>query len=237
MKQILGLDLKDGSGDDRLSRSEALHRALANDIINGAISPGAKLDETSIARRFNVSRTPVREALQYLVASGLATKEPHRGVVVTEITRQRLRDMFEVMACMEELCAGYAAERMTPGERNALERLHLDSSEMVRSNDPESYETFNTAFHNMIYRGAHNEFLEEAALSIRQRLKPFRGAQFRLEHRLSRSFNEHDDIVTAILRGNSERARETMRGHVTVVGEASESFAVDGTEFRVTAAV
>lgn len=237
MKQIPELDPKDDGGDGRLPRSETLHRALANDIINGAIPPGAKLDEVSIARRFNVSRTPVREALQYLVASGLATKEPHRGVVVTEITRQRLRDMFEVMACMEELCAGYSAERMTPAERKALERLHLESSEMVRSNDPEAYEAFNTAFHNLIYRGAHNEFLEEAALSIRRRLKPFRGAQFRLEHRLSRSLAEHDAIVTAILRGNAERARETMRGHVTVVGEASESFAVDGSDVLTGAAV
>ena len=225
VKQIVTLDL--GNGEDRLSRSEALHRVLANDILSGAIPPGAKLDEVSIATRFSVSRTPVREALQYLVASGLATKEPHRGVVVAEINRKRLHDMFEVMADMEALCAAYAAERMTPAERNALERLHHDSSSMVRSGDHETYEAFNIEFHSAIYRGAHNEYLEEAALSIRQRLKPFRGAQFRLEDRLSLSYEEHDEIVTAILRGNADRARETMRAHVTVVGEVSEYFAID----------
>lgn len=236
VKQIFRLDLSSAPADGKISRSEALHRILAKEIIDGVLAPGTKLDEASVARRFDVSRTPVREALQSLVASGLATKEPHRGVVVAEITRKRLHDMFEVMADLEALCASYAAERMTAAERRALESFHLESARLVRSSDPEGYADFNITFHNMIYSGAHNEFLEEAALAIRQRLTPFRGAQFRLEHRLSRSYEEHDEVVTAILRGNTDMARKSMRSHVEVVGEASEFFAVDGSGTRVTAA-
>lgn len=219
-----------------LSRSEVLYRTLSEEILSGALAPGTRLDETSIAQRFSVSRTPVREALLALVASGLAIKKPHRGVAVASVSRRRLHDMFETMGDIEALCAGYAAERMDPAERYALEAQHRDSASMVRAGDPLDYERFNTAFHDAIYRGAHNGYLEEMAHTVRQRLSPFRGAQFRLEERLAKSYEEHGRVVDAILRGNAAEARAAMYGHVEVVGVASEYFAVDEGEDSSTAA-
>ena len=101
---------------------------LADEIVRGALAPGSALDETDIARRFNVSRTPVREALRQLAASGLVEARAHRGAVVAQPSIERLSGMFEAMAELEALCAGLAAERMMPAERYRLEAIHEESA-------------------------------------------------------------------------------------------------------------
>src|SRR5471032_3512747 len=109
---------------DKITRAEELRLQLADDIVRGALPPGAALDETEIARRFNVSRTPVREALRQLVASGLVDARAHRGAVVARPSIERLTGMFEAMAELEALCAGLAAERMLAVDRHKLEAIH-----------------------------------------------------------------------------------------------------------------
>ena len=96
----------------KVTRAEELRLQLADEIVRGALAPGSALDETDIARRFNVSRTPVREALRQLAASGLIDARAHRGAVVARPSIERLTGMFEAMAELEALCAGLAAERM-----------------------------------------------------------------------------------------------------------------------------
>src|SRR5689334_1128467 len=100
-------------GPRRITRAEELRLALADEIINGSLAPGATLEETALAQRFNVSRTPVREALRQLAASGLVETRPHRGAVVANLSHERLAAMFEAMAELEAICAGLAAERMS----------------------------------------------------------------------------------------------------------------------------
>src|SRR5437763_11103174 len=75
---------------DKITRAEELRLQLADEIVRGALAPGAALDETDIARRFSVSRTPVREALRQLAASGLVEARAHRGAVVARPSVERL---------------------------------------------------------------------------------------------------------------------------------------------------
>src|SRR4051812_49966707 len=82
----------------KITRAEELRLQLADEIVRGTLAPGSPLDETDIARRFSVSRTPVREALRQLVASGLVEARPHRGAVVAQPSFERLTSMFEAMA-------------------------------------------------------------------------------------------------------------------------------------------
>src|SRR5579864_6262690 len=110
-------------GPQRITRAEELRLALADEIINGSLAPGATLDETLLAQRFNVSRTPVREALRQLAASGLVETRPHRGAVVASLSHDRLNALFEAMAELEATCAGLAAERMSAAERQALQQI------------------------------------------------------------------------------------------------------------------
>src|SRR6516165_1571234 len=93
-------------------------------VLSGELLPGSKLDEQGLAQRFQVSRTPIREALRQLASGGLIELKVNRGAFVAEVTPERLEEMFVAMAEMEATCARLAAMSMTPVERRGLQRLH-----------------------------------------------------------------------------------------------------------------
>ncbi|MGY4600164.1 DNA-binding GntR family transcriptional regulator [Bradyrhizobium sp. GM22.5] len=148
----------------KVTRAEELRLQLADEIVRGALPPGAPLDETDIARRFSVSRTPVREALRQLVASGLVEARAHRGAVVAQPSFERLTGMFEAMAELEALCAGLAAERMSATERHGLEAIHEELRVLSYAGNPERFHEVNERFHNAIYAGSQNGYIAEITL-------------------------------------------------------------------------
>src|SRR2546427_302149 len=202
----------------KVTRAEELRLQLADEIIRGALAPGAALDETDIARRFNVSRTPVREALRQLAASGLVDARAHRGAVVARPSIERLTGMFEAMAELEALCAGLAAERMLPVERHRLEAVHEELRVLSYAGNPDRFHEVNERFHNAIYAGSQNGYIAEMTLATRVRVQPFRRAQFRNLGRLAKSHAEHDRVVVAIMRGDK------VAGAVDVGGFDDKSF-------------
>ena len=211
--------------DSRRTLAEVLRLQLADEIVRGTLGPGAPLDEMELARRFSVSRTPVREAIRQIAASGLIEARAHRAAVVAQPSEERLTGMFESMAELEALCAGYAAERMTAHERRALELVHEEMRALIKTGDPQRFHEVNEAFHGTIYSGAHNNYLGEMTVATRSRVQPFRRAQFRTLGRLARSHAEHDRVVVAILRGEHERAAAAMREHIGTVRETYEIYA------------
>lgn len=204
---------------------EMMVRAIADHIVSGDLRPGAKLDEMTLAERFAVSRTPIREALGQLAAMGLVDRRPNRGAIVALVTQVQLASMFESMAELEGICGRFSALRMSSVERAELERGHQASARLVYNGKEEDYEAYNTEFHSQLYRGAHNDHIFELVSLTRSRLAPFRRAQFRLVGRLAKSWEEHDEIVTAILRGDANAAAEAARSHVSKVSSASSVFA------------
>lgn len=207
---------------------EQMVRAIADMIVTGSILPGEKLDEISLAARFEVSRTPVREALRELGAMGLVGREPNRSAVVTNVTGSYLHSMFEAMAELEGICARLSAERMTVDERRGIEIEHRGSMKLVHAGAEEEYAAHNTEFHTRLYRGAHNDHVFEMVTQTRARLAPFRRAQFRLPGRLAKSYEEHDQIVTAIMRADTIAAGQAAYAHVEIVSDASAVFATPG---------
>jgi DNA-binding GntR family transcriptional regulator len=204
----------------KLTKAQQIHQAIADDIVHGRLMPGTALDEASIAAAFGVSRTPIREAIRQLEAIGLAEGRARRGAVVATFSDRQLDEMFAVMGELEALCARWSAVSMTASERRDLQTLHDDSARLVAGGLREAYVEANSRFHEAIYRGAHNSFLADLALSVRQRCAPFRRAQFETLGRLAGSHAEHGAVVEAIQRGDADGAAREMRAHIIVVRHA-----------------
>lgn len=96
----------------KMNQSTRLKAQIEEEIATGALRPGERLDESSLATRFGVSRTPIREALQQLSIAGLIEHRRHRGAVVSAADPKKLLEMFELMAEFESICARLAARRM-----------------------------------------------------------------------------------------------------------------------------
>lgn len=206
------------------TRAEDIRLQLADEIVEGSLEPGAQLDEMGLATRFGVSRTPIREALRLLETSGLVELRPHRGSFVKQVSPAYLHDMFVAMAELEASCAGLAALNMTAGERDMLKLLLEELAGLVRAGDTQGYHEANERFHSAIYLGSHNAYLADLTVATRQRLAPFRRAQFRTLGRLAASQAEHARIVEAIVRGNQQAAADMMRQHIDIVEIAFASY-------------
>lgn len=198
----------------RKLRGERIATQLSSEIIAGHLLPGTKLDEQGLTERFDVSRTPVREALHSLVAQSLAQRIPYRGVVVAAISRERVEQMFEAMGEIEALCGRFAAERMTMSERGDLANLHDAMNALALQLDIDGYREANTQFHQLIFDATHNEDMIDLAATLRQKLAPFRRSQLGIAERLHQSSQEHDIIVAALLDRNGDAASRALRRHM-----------------------
>ncbi|TDT93753.1 GntR family transcriptional regulator [Azorhizobium sp. AG788] len=196
-----------------------LREALEDDIVSGRLKPGQRLDEVGLAERFDVSRTPIREALIQLAASGMVEIRPRRGAFVALLGPRELIESFELMAEIEAACGRLAARRMTAEDRAAIEAAHADCAAAVRAEDRETYYSENARFHAAIYAATGNRVLAGEAQRHQRLLQPYRRLQLRVPRRMDASFAEHEAILAALLAGEGEVAAERLRAHVLVQGE------------------
>ena len=196
-----------------------IRNALENAIVEGVYLPGQQIDPEALEREFDCSRTPIREALFQLESSGLVRVMPKRGTFVSAWSAEELTERFEVMAEIEASCGRLAARRITEAEMVAFEQIHQQCRALGEAGDAEGYYRHNSLFHHCIYRATHNAFLEQEAARLHAMLQPYRRMQLRVRNRMSRSFNEHDQIVAAIRAGDPEAAATALRDHVIVQGD------------------
>lgn len=189
-------------------------RALEEDIAEGRLRPGERLDERLLATRFKVSRTPVREALNRLASNGFVETRSHQGAVVATMTMAALLEMFEVMQALEKTCAELAARRMTAAERKALDAEAAKGAEIAAKGDRRRYAQHNVAFHKLIYAGARNTILTEMAQRARQRVAVYRRLAFNIDGLMQASAREHTELARAIHDNKPERAASLMAVHM-----------------------
>jgi DNA-binding GntR family transcriptional regulator len=178
-----------------------------------------QLDETALATEFEVSRTPIREALMQLAFSGLIDMKPRRSAVVAEISPQRLCEMFEVMAELEAMCGRLAARRMTDTDQHVLLEAHQACKQAGEKNDPDEYYRMNEQFHSAIYAASHNSFLNDECTNLQRRLSAYRRLQLRVRDRMRTSYEEHTEVYMAIVTGDGELAAKQLKSHIIVQGD------------------
>jgi DNA-binding GntR family transcriptional regulator len=201
------------------NHSASLREQIEEMIAVGVFKPGQHLDETELATRFGVSRTPIRETLIQLASMGLVVIRPRRGAIVAELGPQQLVEMFEVMSELESTCGRLAARRMTPEEQKALLAAHEACQAAMQAHEPDDYYYKNEVFHEAIYAGSHNQFLIEQTRNLYRRLRPYRRLQLRVRDRLANSYREHEGVVQAIVSGDGDLAARLLRDHVMIQGQ------------------
>lgn len=193
--------------------------ALEELVFTGQFNDGDRLDEIRLSKQFGVSRTPIREALQRLVASGIAEQLPRRGVFVRQPGPIELMEMFETMSEIEGVCGRLAALRISHQALHDLDSANVLCRAAVTSNDTDAYYLENERFHHTIYAQSGNSYLAGQAVRLHRRLKPFRRLQLRLRGRMAQSMQEHEDIVFALRAGDQTQAEKALRDHVGIQGE------------------
>lgn len=218
---------KPGAG----TQSNQLAQQLEEMIFSGQLRPGEKLEEAALAARFGVSRTPVREAVQRLVATGMVEVRRRKGTTVTQLTMPRLIGMIEMMAELDVFAARLAARRATPEERDGLRAILERSGTEV--GDQQGYTRLNREFHWALYAATHNQYMEEVALRTWKVLQPYRNFRLDQPGRRKESLAEHSAIYEAIRTSDGDLAARLMASHVKVGGVIADFvFSLPTTTFQ-----
>lgn len=214
------MQLVETSASDATSQPERIRLVLLQAIESGELLPGDAVDEKSLADRFGVSRTPVREALLTLAAQHLVRIVPRSGIHVHAPAAPELVSMLEALSELEAVVARLCALRMDPGQRDRMQRLAEATRKAAAAGDRHGYETENQRFHDALYEGCGNPVVVEQVRQLRLRLAAFRRKVRDQPGRLQSAAMEHDAVVTAVVDNDAERAAQAMREHIIAKGRA-----------------
>jgi DNA-binding GntR family transcriptional regulator len=210
------------------TKADDIAIVLEDEIVSGAIAAGSVLRQELLSERFDVSRTPIREALRRLAALGLVSFEPNKGVRVRTLSRAELREAFLVRAELEGLATERAAPRMTPELLAALDSAEHRFAELtarLRENARRGIDDTqlasewmraNHAFHDVIYEAADAPYVANVARAAR---RTFAGqvswvARTELDDLYARNDAQHRAIRAALAAGSPEGARALAHEHV-----------------------
>lgn len=193
-----------------------VYSAILDLITSGRFEAGDRLTELALADELQVSRTPVREALRELSASGYVRIEKNRGAVVANYDDD-LEELFQLRGLLEGFAAGLAAERMTDDEIRQLVGIQQRYVEVIESEEEDlrpRAAQINREFHRLIYAAARNSRLEhfvEMVTSMGLARSTF--SRYSLEQ-MRRSAGQHDQLIEAIQRRDRRLAEMAMRVHI-----------------------
>ncbi|ASN83740.1 MULTISPECIES: GntR family transcriptional regulator [Pectobacterium] len=184
---------------------------LINAIEKGELLPGERLQETRLAQQFGLSRTPIREALHRLEALGLVEPGPQRGLMIAQISYERLRQLFAVREGLERLAMELAVASASAEELELLQ----DMVEVEKTlTDSRKLHDHNRLFHRQIYRATHNPYLNEMLENLRIHLSLLRGTTYESTERTEEARREHQAIVEALVRRDKDAAQEAACQHI-----------------------
>lgn len=213
----------------RLSAAEAVFNALRQEIEAGRVTVGSKLSsEATLAARYGVSRSVVREALRSCTALGLTVTKTGKGTFVVadkiandlSLGQYSARDLTEARPHIEVPAAALAALRRSDED---LQELKDVMQGMLHETDAESWVQLDSAFHAGIARASGNRVFASVVADIRDALAHQSETLNIVADRRLASDAEHRDILSAIEAGNAEAAAEAMAGHLEAVGAAVDS--------------
>lgn len=203
-----------------MSLQELIRFQLESDYREGRLSPGQAIDEKALAKRFNTSRTPVREALLWLSAYGLFDIQPRAGIFVRKLKPSELVAMMEALGELEAVLARLSTQRIDAQKRDELVLCLNQTQRAADAKDVPAYIAANASLHEVIYRASGNPYLVSQTKLVRLRISGYRRQLFAAPGRLLRSQQEHKLVVEAIVAGQPNEAYEHMRAHISAGGQA-----------------
>jgi DNA-binding GntR family transcriptional regulator len=186
--------------------------ALRDKIIKGEVEPGQRFDVKRLATEFDMSITPVREALRILQADGLVSYDEHRSISAMQLSESDAMELYLLRATLESMAAGMAAERWLPIDEEKVKAAHAEMVDAVRAGDATRASAANRAWHFAVYDSARSHFISPIISRLWSQFAW--SAVWSVPGRLENSLLEHEAITAAYLARDTERAAALMRQHV-----------------------
>lgn len=195
---------------------DQVYQILKKKICDGYYTPNQRLQENEVAQNLNVSRSPVREAFRQLASDGLVVEIPNKGVFVRGFTPVDIEEVFELRVLIESYAIQKSTEHLTIELKGALEDCMKQLIRTHDENDLKKYIKYDTCLHGAIIQLSGNGLIESVYNKVHSLIQPFRIYSLVSRQRFDESILEHKEIVQCILIGDTEKAVEVNRIHLSL---------------------
>lgn len=200
--------------NDKYSLQARVFNRIREDILNGIYKENDELKEMTIGAELGVSRTPVREALRQLELEGLIKIIPNKGAYVIGISSKDLKDIYEMRARLEGLCARWATRNATKEDIARLDEISDLTEFHFEKKKFDKVLELDNEFHEMLYQMADSKMLYRTLSDFHHYLEIIRKKTLSSEERVSHSIKEHRDIIGSIKEGDEELAEQLAILHM-----------------------
>jgi DNA-binding GntR family transcriptional regulator len=220
----------------RLPLHERVAQQIRRLIVSGELPPGEKIRVAELAEDFDVSLTPLREALKVLAKENLVELTTNRGARVADISVESTRSLFEVISRLEALAAELAADRISADRLAQLEDLHTRMREHHEKGELAEYFELNRQIHDLVVSAANNPDLERVRTSLSAHVERARFLSAATTGHRDRSMADHEALMAALRAKDSEAARQVWQLHLERAGEETCRLVADWKKSLDTAA-
>lgn len=194
--------------------AEKVAEVLREAIIAGALEPGSRVNESEIASRYRISRSPVREALRLLQQEGLVAMEPRRGAFVKRLTPHEVVEVYDVKSMLEGHATGLATRRMSEADLGRLVACVARMEREVAAGEMTAYVESTREFHEIIVHGCGNATLASIYQGLERKIHWLRTLSLSRPGRVEVSLADHRAILDAMRRRDAAEAERIARTHI-----------------------
>jgi DNA-binding GntR family transcriptional regulator len=199
---------------DHYNAAEAVYMTLREAILHGVLPAGQPLGEIQLSAMFGRSRTPIREAILKLESEGLAERSSRRGLVVAQITREEVLEVYTVREMLDGFSARLAAQGILPAELDRLRWLNDSLREAAAAGDAKAMIELNIEFHEAICAASRNSLLHEFVRRIHEWVRRFPDTTMSLQGRGLEAVGEHEALIDALSARDPDKAERIARAHM-----------------------
>ncbi len=196
---------------------DVVFESLKDAIMNGKLEQGKMITEQQISREFGISRTPVREALYKLTATGLIRIMPHKGFLISKWSIKEIRDVFEIRIVLERLAVELFIKNYYQENLEELENITRKMEKAVQENNFIEAAKMNNKFHDLIIEKSDNHEISNVMEPLKNKINIFRLISISTPSRLKTSLAEHQSILDSISQKDIVNAKKLIEIHIRKV--------------------
>jgi DNA-binding GntR family transcriptional regulator len=189
--------------------------SIRMEIVSKNFPPGMKLSEQILCNRWNVSRTPIREALRHLESEGFISSSKHKGFIVTSISMHDVEQIYTILMSLDSLAGRMATSALVnePEKLAALGTLCNEMQELCEKRDIEGYMKKNLEFHSIIFRSSENGWMINILENLHSHTNRFILNALYIPRRIEKSVQEHREILRCIGQGDEKGTERAISAH------------------------
>ena len=205
--------------------SDKVYLWIKNAIINGDLKPGERIVQETLTEQLQVSRTPVRDALQRLDSEGLVIIRPFHGATVFELSPERIHEIYQIRILLESFAAQKALDFIT--DETLSELSSLNKQILANNSDIQECTACDRAFHGIICATSKLEYVNSILTGVWDQSNPYRSLYYSVPGMVERTYDEHQQILKGLRTKNAKLLESSIRKHLTDVANVAIHHAFD----------